>query len=197
MSTQLYPRFSETEFARRHAAATAMMTAEGVDALVIYGDSGVSRHNHADIHYLSGFLGNRNNYVAMTAKGEPALYVQSFNHVPNAREASSIRTEWGGASSAAAVARHLIDAGLSKATLGYVGDVPVQSYLAWQRELAGWQYDFCVIEGCFVRCEIERDPAIANDRDRMSALAAQKRSDPCQQLDDCERFDKIVVGTKV
>ena len=117
-----------------------MMAGEGIDALVVYGDSGVSRHNHADIHYLSGFLGNRNNYVVMTAQGEPALYVQSFNHVPNAREASSIRTEWGGTSSAAAVAKHLLDAALDKATLGYVGDVPAQSYLAWQRELAGWQF---------------------------------------------------------
>lgn len=117
-----------------------MMAAEGIDALVVYGDSGVSRHNHADIHYLSGFLGNRNNYVAMTAKTEPALFVQSFNHVPNAREASSIRTDWGGASSAASVAKYLMDAGLAKATLGYVGDVPAQSYLAWQRELAGWQF---------------------------------------------------------
>ena len=140
VSTELYPRFSAAEFARRHAAAKKMMAAEGVDALVIYGDSGVSRHNHADIHYLCGFLGNRNNYVAMTAKGEPALFVQSFNHVPNAREASSIRTEWGGASSAAAVAKHLLDAGLAKAALGYVGDVPVQSFFAWQRELAGWQF---------------------------------------------------------
>jgi Xaa-Pro aminopeptidase len=140
MSAELYPRFSEAEFARRHAAVRAMMTTEGVDALVVYCDSGVSRHNHADIHYLSGFLGNRNNYVAVTARDAPVLFVQSFNHVPNAREASAIRTEWGGASSALAVARHLLDAGLAGAALGYVGDVPVQSYLAWQRELAGWQF---------------------------------------------------------
>ena len=140
MTAGLYPRFSAAEFARRHAAARALMKAEGVDALVVYGDSGVSRHNHADIHYLSGFLGNRNNYVVMTAAQEPVIFVQSFNHVPNAREASAIRTEWGGASSAATIAGYLNDAALGKATLGYVGDVPVQSYLAWQRALAGWQF---------------------------------------------------------
>jgi len=140
MTTGLYPRFSAAEFARRHAAARALMNAEGVDALVVYGDSGVSRHNHADIHYLSGFLGNRNNYVVMTAAQEPVIFVQSFNHVPNAREASAIRTEWGGASSAATIAGYLNDAALGKATLGYVGDVPVQSYLAWQRALAGWEF---------------------------------------------------------
>lgn len=140
MSAALYPRFSDAEFARRHAAARALMQAEGVDALVVYGDSGVSRHNHADIHYLSGFLGNRNNYAVLAARHAPVLFVQSFNHVPNAREASAIRTEWGGASSAAAVAKHLLDSVPGKATLGYVGDVPVQSYLAWQRELEGWQF---------------------------------------------------------
>jgi Xaa-Pro dipeptidase len=116
------------------------MAAEGLDALVVYGSSGVNRHDQADVHYLSGFLGNRNNYVVMPLSGEPVIYVQSFNHVPNAREASSIRTEWGGASSAATVARHLLDAASGNGTLGYVGDVPVQSYLTWQRELAGWQF---------------------------------------------------------
>jgi Xaa-Pro dipeptidase len=140
MGEALYPRFSDAEFRRRHGAARKLMASEGVDALVVYCSSGVNRHDHADIHYLSGFLGNRNNYAVMTGKGEPHLFVQSYNHVPNAREASSIPTECGGPSSAASVAGHLLDAGLSNATLGYVGDVPVQSYLAWQQRLAGWQF---------------------------------------------------------
>ena len=140
MSTELYPRFSAGEFARRHAAARALMAAEGLDALVVYGNSGISRHNHADIHYLSGFLGNRNNYAVMTAKDEPVLFVQSYNHVPNAREASSVRTGWGGPDSAVTVARHLVDSGAHGGTLGYVGEVPVQSYLKWQSNLAGWQF---------------------------------------------------------
>lgn len=140
MGTALYPRFSDAEFARRHAAARRLMAAEGVDALVVYGNSGIARHNHADIHYLSGFLGNRNNYVAMPATGEPVLFVQSHNHVPNAREASSIRVEPGGLDSAVTVARHLSDAGLRKGTIGYVGEVPVQSYFTWQRDLAGCEF---------------------------------------------------------
>jgi Xaa-Pro aminopeptidase len=138
--SDLYPRFSDAEFARRHTAARTLMTAEALDALVVFGNSGISRHNHADIHYLSGFLGNRNNYVVQLRRGDPVLFVQSHNHVPNAREASGIRTEWGGADSAETVARHIVDAGLSKGTLGYVGEVPVQSYLKWQRNLSGWQF---------------------------------------------------------
>ncbi len=140
MDAPLYPRFSESEFARRHKAARALMDAEGVEALVVYGNSGISRHNHADIHYLSGFLGNRNNYLVMTRTGEPVLFVQSHNHVPNAREASSVKTERGGANSAITVAHHLIEVGARKCTIGYVGEVPVQSYLTWQRELAGCDF---------------------------------------------------------
>ena len=139
-TSELYPRFSRDEFARRHAAARALMAAGGLEALVVYGDSGVSRHNHADIHYLSGFLGNRNNYVVLTQRQDPVIFVQSFNHVPNAREASAIRTEWGGPSSAQSIVTYLREAGLGKSTLGFVGDVPVQTYLAWQRELEGWEF---------------------------------------------------------
>jgi Xaa-Pro dipeptidase len=140
LTSELYPRFSDAEFARRHAAARALMAGEGLDALAVYGNSGIARHNHADIHYLSGFLGNRNNYVLVADESDPVLFVQSYNHVPNAREASSIRTEWGGPDSAVIVAQHLADEGLTKGTLGYVGEVPVQNYLTWQRELPGWQF---------------------------------------------------------
>src|SRR6478735_7005987 len=140
MSEVLYPRFSEAEFARGHKAARALMAAEGVEALIVFGNSGIARHNHAEIHYLSGFLGNRNNYVVMTKSGEPVLFVQSHNHVPNAREASSIHVERGGLSSAVTVAHHLIKMGARKCTIGYVGDVPVQSYLAWQHELARCEF---------------------------------------------------------
>ena len=140
MNAPLYPRFSDAEFARRHAAARAMMAAEGIDALAVYGNSGISRHNHADIHYLAGFLGNRNNYVVLPARGEPALFVQSYNHVPNAREAAAVRTEYGGRDSAVTVARFVLDSGAGTGTLGYVGEVPVQNYLTWQKELAGWGF---------------------------------------------------------
>lgn len=140
MREPLYPCFSTAEFTRRHTAARALMAAEGVDVIAVFGDSGISRHNHADVHYLSGFLGNRNNYAVLPAEGEPVLFVQSHNHVPNAREAASIRTESGRLDSAVTIARHLSDLGLKNATLGYVGNVPVQNYLTWQKELPGWHF---------------------------------------------------------
>ncbi len=140
MASALYPRFSDAEFERRHAAARSLMDAEGVEALIVYGNSGIARHNHAEIHYLSGFLGNRNNYLVVSRSAEPVLFVQSHNHVPNAREASSVRVERGGLSSAVTVAHHLIKTGATKCPIGYVGEVPVQSYFTWQRELPGCEF---------------------------------------------------------
>ncbi len=136
----LYPRFSAREFDRRYAAARAMMAREGIDVLVVYGNSGISRHNHADIHYLSGFLGNRNNYVALSTRADPVLFTQSYNHVQNAREVSVIETRWGGIDSAQAVSEYVLAVERRPGTLGYVGEVPVQSYLTWQRALAGWRF---------------------------------------------------------
>lgn len=135
-----YPRFSPQEFASRFAAAQAVMAGAGVDVLAVYGTSSLSRHNQADVHYLSGFLGNRNNYVVLPAAGDPVLFVQSYNHVPNAREVSAIETRWGGVSSAQAVAEFARAARGGPGTLGYVGAVPVHDYLTWQRALSGWQF---------------------------------------------------------
>jgi len=140
MTTASYPQFSAQEFARRHGAIRALMAKEGLDAIAVYGSSGVNRHDQADVHYVSGFLGNRNNYAVVTPRDAPVIFVQSFNHVPNARESAGIRVEWGGESSALTVGRHLRDTGLATGTLGYVGDVPVQTYLAWQRELPGCRF---------------------------------------------------------
>ncbi len=138
--TALYPRFSEAEFARRHAAAQALIAHHGIDVLVVYGNSSLYRHNQADIHYLTGFLGNRNNYVVFPARATPVLFAQSFNHVPNAREISAIETRWGGIHSAQTVSHYIRDVHPAVGTLGYVGEVPVQSYLTWQRDLAGWRF---------------------------------------------------------
>ncbi len=149
----LYPRFSTAEFARRQAAARAMMAREGVEVLAVYGNSALARHNHADVHYLSGFLGNRNNYVVLPARGAPVLFVQSENHVPNAREVSAVETRWGGTDSAIAVAAYAREAS-ARGPLGYVGEVPVQHYLTWQRELAGW--DLRDVTGAFRRLRLRK-----------------------------------------
>jgi Xaa-Pro aminopeptidase len=140
MQQSLYPRFSDAEFARRHALARGLMATEGLAALVVYGHSGMSRHMQADVLWLSGFFGNRNNYVVVVDGGAPVLFAQSHNHVPNAREMASIETRWGGADSAATIARFLLDAGTAPGVLGWVGDVPAADWLTWQKLLPGWTF---------------------------------------------------------
>jgi Xaa-Pro aminopeptidase len=134
----LYPRFSDAEFARRHAAARALMDREGFAALVVYGNSSMSRHAQAEVLWLTGFLGNRTNYAAMVAGGAPVLFAQSHNHVPNAREMSSVETRWGGADSAATLVRFLQDSGAAPGPVGCVGEVPAADWLAMQAALPGW-----------------------------------------------------------
>jgi Xaa-Pro aminopeptidase len=134
-----YPRFSAGEFARRREAVRALMDSLGLDALVVFGDSSLARHGHADIHYLTGFLGNRRNYLVLTRREDPVVFVQSYNHVANAREISAAEVRWGGSDSAVAVAEHLRAAGGRAGALGYVGPVPVQSYLVWQHALPDWR----------------------------------------------------------
>ncbi|MFN9152549.1 MAG: aminopeptidase P family N-terminal domain-containing protein, partial [bacterium] len=136
----LYPRFSDAEFERRHARARTLMSGEGLAALVVYGHSGMSRHMQADVLWLSGFFGNRNNSVAMVDGGAPVLFAQSHNHVPNAREMASIETRWGGADSAATIARFLLDSGAAPGVLGWVGDVPAADWFTWQKLRPGWAF---------------------------------------------------------
>jgi Xaa-Pro dipeptidase len=134
----LYPKFSVAEFARRHAAAQALLDREGLAAIAVYGNSSMSRHAQADQMWLSGFFGNRNNYVAMASGALPVLFAQTHNHVPNAREMASIETRWGGADTARTLAQFLLDSGTGPGVLGYVGEVPAADWLTWQSLLPGW-----------------------------------------------------------
>jgi Xaa-Pro aminopeptidase len=133
-----------------------MMADEEADVLAVYGNSALSRHNQADVHYLSGFLGNRNNYVVLPVTGDPVLFAQSHNHVPNAREVSAIETRWGGVSSARTVAEFVRTSHPGAGRLGYVGPVPVHDYLAWQRALGGWRLKD--ITGPFRRLRLRKSP---------------------------------------
>lgn len=67
MPLPVFPRFSDAEYQRRHRNVRAMLTREGLDALLIHGDSSLNRFGQADIHYVSNFLGNRDNLLCTPA----------------------------------------------------------------------------------------------------------------------------------
>src|SRR5579884_1587563 len=83
--------------ARRYALARGLMAEQGLDFLVVFGNSGVNRHNHANHFWLSQWQDMHHCYLVVPREGEPTLLVGLVNHVPNARELSDVpRVEWGG-----------------------------------------------------------------------------------------------------
>ncbi|MGH8915724.1 MAG: M24 family metallopeptidase [Acidimicrobiia bacterium] len=135
MPEDLYPRFSAAEHDRRRRAARSMMADDGLDALVVFGWSAMGRAAQADVHYLSGYLGMRDNYVVFPAAGEPVLLAQSYNHVPNASVVSVIETKWGGVDPGAAIAEELRRSGAT--SVGVVGMMPYQHHESMRAAASG------------------------------------------------------------
>jgi Xaa-Pro aminopeptidase len=130
----LYPRFSDEEFARRYAAVRAAMQQAELDALVLYG----SIDAHSEVLYLSNFPVTREAMLVFPLAGEPALFLQMYNHVPNARNVACIAdVRWGGPDTAATVAAHLRERGLAERRIGYVGTLPLRHYETLKHALPG------------------------------------------------------------
>jgi Xaa-Pro dipeptidase len=127
-----FPRFSDAEFASRRASVRALMAAQGIAALLLYGAPGLDN----EVNYLSGFLVAREALLLFPATGEPVLLVEYYNHVPTARRmAHQCIVRWGGDDIAATAADAAQALGLASARLGYAGPLPVRHYLALQRAL--------------------------------------------------------------
>ncbi|MBE7555800.1 MAG: aminopeptidase P family protein [Anaerolineales bacterium] len=135
----MWDRFSPAEMSRRWELARELMRRHNLAGLLIFGNSGVNRHNEANIFWLTNHLDLHHNYLVapLDESIEPALYTGLTNHVPNARQVSDIpRIEWGGYNPAETVARRLQAIGLTQGRLGLVGvnhkfgmGMPYQHYL--------------------------------------------------------------------
>ncbi|MEO8971756.1 MAG: M24 family metallopeptidase [Ktedonobacteraceae bacterium] len=145
-SDTLYPRFSEAEFSHRYAAVRTIMQDADLAALVIYGAIGSQ-----EILYFSDFEVTREAMLIFPSEGyisallsgarrdsvvaephsntEPAMFIQMYNHVPNARRVASINDiRWGGSDTATAVVANIQERGLAEQRIGIVGMIPVQKY---------------------------------------------------------------------
>ncbi|MFQ5855517.1 MAG: M24 family metallopeptidase [Anaerolineae bacterium] len=120
----MWAKFSPAEMSRRWALARDLMRRRDLVGLLVFGNSGVNRHNEANIFWLTNHLDLHHNYLVapLDESIEPALYTGLVNHVPNARQVSEIPViEWGGYNPAEAVARRLQTIGLVRGRLGLVG----------------------------------------------------------------------------
>jgi Xaa-Pro dipeptidase len=129
----VFDRFSADEMRRRHGLARALMDEHGLDALVLFGNSGVNRHNQANVFWLSNHLDLHHCYLVLPRDGDATLLVGLTNHVPNAREVSAVPDiEWGGYRPAEKVVERL--AGAQR-----VGLVGVNATFAMGMPYAHWQ----------------------------------------------------------
>ena len=76
-----YPRFSDAEIERRRAAIARVMAAREVDHLLIYG---ANRFGTA-VGWLTRWPVTREAYVVVSPGERDILFVDFYNHVPNAR----------------------------------------------------------------------------------------------------------------
>ncbi|HKI93624.1 MAG TPA: hypothetical protein VJ986_15075, partial [Gaiellaceae bacterium] len=68
-------RFSPEEMARRFELARGLMDAHGLEALVVFGNSGMNRHNNVNAFWLSQWLDQHHCYLVVPRAEdvEPAL----------------------------------------------------------------------------------------------------------------------------
>lgn len=121
----LYPSFSDAEFSRRYRDVREAMRVADISALIFYSTAG----SYHEVLYLSNFIATREACLVFPAEGEPTLFIQMFNHVPNARQIASVTdVRWGGPDTARAVAENLCERKLDKSRIGLVGFLPYKHY---------------------------------------------------------------------
>jgi Xaa-Pro aminopeptidase len=89
---QEYPRFSDAEYSRRHAALGKAMQKHDVDHLLVVTDQ---RTGNAP-QWVTGWPGTVEAYVIFSPKEKTVMYVEWLNHLPLAKRiASDIDVRWG------------------------------------------------------------------------------------------------------
>jgi Xaa-Pro aminopeptidase len=101
------------------------MQEAGLSALVLHGTAG----SYQEIQYLSNFLVTREAMLVFPQDGEPTMFVQYYNHLPNARRVSSIEDRrWGGIDITITTANNLLERGLAQSHIGIMGMIPLKHY---------------------------------------------------------------------
>lgn|SRR5574341_152026 len=158
----MWDKFSPGEMARRRALARDLMRQHDLVGLLVFGNSGVNRHNQANVFWLTNYLGLHHDYLIapLDESIEPALYTGLTNHVPNARQVSDIPIiEWGGYHPVETVAARLKVTGMIRGRLGLVGvnhkfgmGMPYQHYLTLREQLP--ELELVEITGAFSKLRV-------------------------------------------
>src|ERR1700680_1086060 len=101
------------------------MRAADLAALVLY--STASAYN--ELLYFSNFITAREAFLVFPGEGESTLFVQYFNHVPDARRVANIAdVRWGGPDTTATVTDNLLERGLAQQRIGLLGPITFKQF---------------------------------------------------------------------
>src|SRR5947209_5556437 len=129
-----YPRFTEVEFSRRYAAVREVMRTADIAALILCGTTSA----YHEVLYLSNFITTRETFLVFPGEGEPTLFIQYYNHIPNTRQVACIPdVRWGGSDTTTAAADNLLERGLAESHIGLVGPISFKQYASLKKKLPG------------------------------------------------------------
>ena len=113
---ELFPRFSDSEYARRDGAIREAMARDNLGAILISGARGSS-----EVHYLSNYLAQSPCWLLFPREGAPAVFIHFFNHQPCAKAQSIIEDlRWYGPAPVPTLADEMRRRNLTKGRIGLV-----------------------------------------------------------------------------
>ena len=112
-----YPRFPAAEMARRRTAIESVLAETDLDHLVY---CGANRFGSA-VQWLTQWPVTAEAVGVLTPGRRDALFVQYFNHVPQARRLAEAAVEWGGESAIDAAIAELKKRGAKEGRVGVIG----------------------------------------------------------------------------
>ena len=138
---QEYPRFSEAEYARRHAALGAAMDQAGCDHLVVVTD----QRNGNATQWVTGWPGTSEAQTVFRPGEQMVMHMEWFNHSPLcAKVAKDVEVHWGEHRSTAKTIAELKKRGAKR--VGLIGPLGVAKY----QQLAA-AFDVVLLDRDYVR----------------------------------------------
>ena len=119
---EIFPRFSDAEYARREVAVRREMEARGLDAVIAVGDAGSRGANHANVYWLTNWVDPMVAYVILTRDAGPFLFASNPLFLHSARRAGrAAEITAAGMNPGPEIAAKLTELGLEKGRIGIAG----------------------------------------------------------------------------
>lgn len=139
MTDNHYPRFSEAELDRRRAAVLDLMARLELDGVLVFG----ANRTGSAIQWLSEWPVTREASLVITSGDRDAMWVQFYNHLPNARRlAGRCDVAWDGPATSAAAAAELVRRGAKR--IGLIGPLSWKAHagLSEKFEIVGLDAEY-------------------------------------------------------